>query len=386
MDSNSLFPDLKVAIVHEWFVDYSGSERVVEQLLNLFPQADLFAVVDNLPPELRDFIHHKPVQTTFIQQLPWGRQKYRQYLPLMPLAIEQLDVSGYDLILSSSHAVSKGVLTGPNQCHISYVHSPMRYAWDLQHQYLAESGLTTGLKSWLARYCLHTLRQWDRQSAIGVDFFAANSRFIAKRLWKTYRRESTVIYPPVDISSFEFNPEPREDFYLAACRLVPYKRMELIVEAFSRMPQRRLVAIGDGPGLQKVKSLAGANVELLGYQSRERLIEYMQRAKAFVFAAQEDFGITVVEAQACGTPAIAYGAGGALETVKGLDYEHPTGVLFPEQTIDSLQSAVETFESTATIQATSCRQNSLQFSVEQFQKNISGFVADCWRKWSQQDE
>ena len=383
MEFSLLSRNLKVAIVHEWFVDYSGSERVVEQLLNLFPQADLFALVENLPPDLKGFIRHKPVRTTFIQQLPWGRQKYRQYLPLMPLAIEQLDLSGYDLILSSSHAVSKGVLTGPNQCHISYVHSPMRYAWDLQHQYLAESGLTKGVKSWLARYCLHTLRQWDRQSAIGVDFFAANSRFIAKRIWKAYRRKSTVIYPPVDISGFEFNPAPREDFYLAACRLVPYKRMELIVEAFSQMPQRRLVAIGGGPGLQKVKRLAGPNVDLLGYQSQEKLIEYMQRARAFVFAAQEDFGITVVEAQACGTPAIAYGAGGALETVKGLDCDTPTGVLFAEQTIDSLKSAVDTFESTSGIHAKSCRQNSLQFSIDQFQQNFSSFVAGRWREWSE---
>ena len=368
---------LTVAIVHEWFVDYSGSERVVEQLLNLFPQADLFAVVENLPPELKGFIQYKPVQTTFIQKLPWGKQKYQQYLPLMPLAIEQLDLSAYDLILSSAHAVSKGVLSGPNQCHISYVHSPMRYAWDLQHQYLSESRLKWGPKGLLARYCLHNLRQWDRHSAQGVDYFAANSRFIAQRIRKVYRRKARVVYPPVNVKQFDFNGGQRKDYYLAACRMVPYKRMELIVEAFSRMPARKLVAIGDGAGLARVKQLAGPNVELLEYQPTKQLIEYMQQAKAFVFAAQEDFGITLVEAQACGTPVVAYGAGGALEAVNGLDSDRPTGVLFPEQTVDSLIAAVEAFEATS-ISAQSCRDNALRFGIEPFKRTFANYVAECW--------
>ncbi|MGK7911604.1 MAG: glycosyltransferase family 4 protein [Synechococcus sp.] len=375
---------LQVAIVHEWFVDYSGSERVVEQLLNLFPQADLFAVVENLPPELTGFIQHKPVQTTFIQKLPWGKQKYQQYLPLMPLAIEQFDLSSYNLILSSAHAVSKGVLTGPSQCHVSYVHSPMRYAWDLQHQYLAESGLKWGPKGVLARYFLHNLRQWDRLSAQGVDYFAANSKFIAQRIQKVYRRHARVIYPPVDIDRFEMaGSNQRGDYYLTACRMVPYKRMELIVEAFARMPNRKLVAIGDGPGLARVQRLAGANVELLGYQSAEQLVHYMQQAKAFVFAAQEDFGITLVEAQACGTPVIAYGAGGALETVNGVGSDRPTGVLFSEQTVDSLISAIETFE-THSLSAQSCRDNAKRFGIAQFRSDFSDYVADCWTDfWNQ---
>ena len=369
---------LKVAIVHEWFVDYSGSEKVVEQLLRLFPHADLFAVVENLPPELKGFIQHKPVQTTFIQKLPWGKQKYQQYLPLMPLAIEQLDVSAYDLVLSSAHAVSKGVLTGPDQCHISYVHSPMRYAWDLQHQYLAESGLRWGPKGLLARYCLHNLRQWDRLSVQGVDYIAANSTFIARRIQKVYRRQASVIYPPVNLERFELNSDnQRDDYYLAACRMVPYKRMELIVEAFSRMPDRKLVAIGDGAGLSRVKALAGSNVQVLGYQSANKLVEYMQRARAFVFAAQEDFGITVVEAQACGTPVIAYGAGGAMETVNGIESDRPTGVLFPEQTVDSIVAAVDTFE-TMSFSVRNCRENAQQFGIEQFRREFAHYVADCW--------
>ncbi|MEM9569064.1 MAG: glycosyltransferase family 4 protein [Cyanobacteria bacterium P01_E01_bin.34] len=369
---------LKVAIVHEWFVDYSGSERVVEQLLHLFPHADLFAVVENLPPELKGFIQHKSVQTTFIQKLPWGKHRYQQYLPLMPLAIEQLDVSAYDLILSSAHAVSKGVLTGPDQCHVSYVHSPMRYAWDLQHQYLAESGLRWGPKGLLARYCLHNLRQWDRLSAQGVDFFAANSKFIARRIRKVYRRQASVIYPPVNLERFGLNSDnQRDDYYLAACRIVPYKRMELIVEAFSRMPNRKLVAIGDGTGLSRVKALAGPNVEVLGYQPTNRLVEYMQRAKAFVFAAQEDFGITVVEAQACGTPVIAYGAGGALETVNGIECDHPTGVLFSEQTVESIVTAIDTFEAKS-FSVLDCRENALRFGTEQFRREFGNFLSNCW--------
>ncbi|MGK7907156.1 MAG: glycosyltransferase family 4 protein [Synechococcus sp.] len=383
MESKIFDSNLKVAVVHDWLVDYSGSERVVEQLLNLFPQAELFSVVENLSPELKGFIQNKSVQTTFIQKLPWGKQKYRQYLPLMPLAIEQLDLSSYDLILSSSHAVSKGVLTGPDQCHISYVHSPMRYAWDLQHQYLAESGLKRGIKSWLARYFLHNLRQWDRHSALGVDYFAANSKFIARRIWKTYRRKARVISPPVNVNRFACQPYCKEDFYLAACRMVPYKRMDLIVEAFSQMPTKRLVVIGDGPGLDRVKSLATSNITLLGYQPAANFIDYMQRAKAFVFAAQEDFGITLVEAQACGTPVIAYGAGGALETVKGLDCDRPTGVFFQKQTIESLKSAINRFENSfAEVDpkqiSLNCRENSLQFSTQYFRERLADFIQASW--------
>ena len=246
---------MRVAVVHEWFTHWAGSENVVEQILRCFPDADLFALVDFLPEEQRPRIGGKQVTTSFIQHLPFARRRYRGYLPLMPLAVEQFDLSGYDLVISSSHAVSKGVLTGPGQTHISYVHSPMRYAWDLQHQYLRESGLDRGLKGMVAKWMLHKLRIWDTRTANGVDEFVANSHFIAKRIWKVYRREATVICPPVDTETF--TPEgPREDFYVCASRMVPYKRMDLIVQAFGELRDRKLVVIGDGPDFDRIRQMS----------------------------------------------------------------------------------------------------------------------------------
>mgnify|MGYP001460817414 FL=1 len=369
---------MRVAVIHEWLVDYSGSERVVEQILKIFPDADLFAQVEFLPSNLKFFIQNKSVKTSFIQKLPLAKKKYRSYLPLMPLAVEQFDLSGYDLVISSAHAVAKGVLTGPDQLHISYVHSPMRYAWDLQHQYLRESGLDKGLKGWLAKWLLHKMRLWDVRTAHGVDAFTANSRFIARRIRKVYGREATVIYPPVDISAFTLR-EDKEDFYLTASRMVPYKKIDLIVEAFSRMPEKELVVIGDGPDFQKVKAKAGGNVTLLGYQPFEELRDHMQRAKAFVFAAEEDFGIIPVEAQACGTPVIAYGKGGALETVRGPEHENPTGLFFPEQTVESLMDAVCRFErESERFKPADCRRNAVRFSPERFREEFSSFVEKEW--------
>ncbi|OPY13218.1 MAG: GDP-mannose-dependent alpha-(1-6)-phosphatidylinositol monomannoside mannosyltransferase [Syntrophus sp. PtaB.Bin138] len=372
---------MRVAVIHEWLVVYAGAEKVLEHILKIFPDADLFAQVEFLPPNLKSFIQNKSVNTSFIQKLPLARKKYRTYLPLMPLAVEQFDVSGYDLIISSAHAVSKGVLTGPDQLHISYVHSPMRYAWDLQHQYLRESGLDKGVKAWVAKWLLHRIRLWDLRTANGVDAFTANSRFIARRIRKVYGREAMVIYPPVDISAFTLK-EKKEDFYLTASRMVPYKKIDLIVEAFSRMPGKKLVVISDGPDFQKVKAKAGQNVTLLGYQPFEALRDHMQRAMAFVFAAEEDFGIIPVEAQACGTPVIAYGKGGALETVRGLDQENPTGLFFPEQTVDSLIEAVNHFEQQVDrFSPSACRQNAIRFSPERFRNEFSSFVEKEWEKF-----
>lgn len=334
---------MKIAIIHDWLVTYAGSERVLEQMLNVFPDADLFSLVDFLPPDQREFIQNKHVTTSFVQKLPFAKKKYRQYLPFMPLAIEQFDLSAYDIVLSSSHAVAKGVITGPDQLHVSYIHSPMRYAWDLQYQYLRESGLDKGIKSWPVRWMLHKIRQWDVCTSNGIDHIIANSRFIARRIMKVYRRESTLIYPPVDVESFTFYEE-KEDFYLTASRMVPYKKIDLIVEAFAQMPDKKLVVIGDGPDFKKIQAKSGKNIELLGYQPSEVLKEYMQRARAFVFAAEEDFGIIPVEAQACGTPVIAYGKGGALETIKGLDDSHPTGVFFKEQSVGAIIQAIRLFE------------------------------------------
>lgn len=368
---------MKIAIVCDWLVTYAGAEKVLEQILNVFPEADLFAVVDFLPEGQRDFIKNKKVTTTFIQNLPKARKKYRNYLPFMPIAIEQLDLSGYDVVISSSHCVAKGVLTGPDQIHISYVHSPIRYAWDLQHQYLMEAGLTHGLKSKIARLIMHYMRIWDTRTSNGVDYFIANSHFIARRIWKCYRREAEVIYPPVDVDKFTFC-DKKEDFYLTASRMVPYKKMDLIVQAFSKMPDKQLIVIGQGPDFNKIKKLAGPNVKLMGYQPDSVLQDYMQRAKAFIFAAEEDFGITPVEAQACGTPVIAYGKGGSLETVRGYgEKEKPTGIFFSDQKVQDLMDAVVSFEKISPdIMAKDCRRNAERFSNLVFRTRFSDFVND----------
>ena len=372
----------RIAIVHEWFVNYAGSERVVEQILNLFPHADLFAVVDFLDDSKRGFIQNKKVTTTFIQNLPFAKIKFRQYLPLMPLAIEQIDLSAYDLIISSSHAVAKGVLTSPNQLHISYVHSPIRYAWDLQHQYLQESNLEKGFKSWIARWILHQIRLWDYRTANGVDLFIANSQFIARRIQKVYRRDAEVIYPPVDLQNYSLQ-EQKQNFYLTASRLVPYKRIDLIVEAFAGLGDRQLIVIGDGEQMMKIRAKAGRNVKFLGHREPEELREYMQNAKAFVFAAEEDFGITPVEAQACGTPVIAYGRGGVKESVIGLDSDRPTGVFFGSQTVESIRGAIIEFENLGDrISPIVCRDNAMRFSTERFQREFLFFVKQAWENHS----
>jgi glycosyltransferase involved in cell wall biosynthesis len=374
--------NIRIAIIHEWFVNYAGSERVVEQILNLFPHADLFAVVDFLDEEKRGFIQNKSVTTTFIQNLPFAKTKFRQYLPLMPLAIEQLDLSAYDLIISSSHAVAKGVLTSLNQLHISYVHSPIRYAWDLQHQYLQESNLEKGFKSWIARWILHQIRIWDHRTANGVDLFIANSQFIARRIHKVYRRDAQVIYPPVDLQNYSLQSQ-KQNFYLTASRLVPYKRIDLIVEAFAELGDRQLTVIGDGEQMTKIRAKAGRNVKFLGHREPEELREYMQNAKAFVFAAEEDFGITPVEAQACGTPVIAYGRGGVRESVIGLDSDRPTGVFFGSQTVEGIREAIFEFENLGDrISPIDCRENAMRFSTERFQREFLLFVKQAWENYS----
>jgi glycosyltransferase involved in cell wall biosynthesis len=366
---------MKTAIVCDWLVTVGGAERVLHHLIESFPEADIYSVVDFFEDQARqEILKNKPVKTTYIQRMPFAKTHYRHYLPLMPMAIEQLDVSAYDVIISSSHAVAKGVLTGPDQLHISYVHSPMRYAWDLQHQYLKESGLQHGIKGVIAKYFLHKLRLWDQRTAHGVDSFVANSEFIARRIWKTYHRESDVIYPPVDIH--RFTPVAnKDDFYLTASRLVPYKKVDLIVESFAQMPDKKLIVIGDGPEMHKIKNKARKNIEILGYQSTLTLTDYMQRAKAFIFAAEEDFGIIPVEAQACGTPVIAYGKGGCLETVRDLKHEKPTGLFFHEQSIPAIKQAVMDFENHIPQFSTdNCLENAKRFASEIFCEKFKKYV------------
>ncbi len=375
--SDGLPGTLRVAIVHEWLEVFAGSERVLEQLIACFPQADLFAVVDFMGAKDRRFLGGRTVRTSFIQRLPFARRRFRNYLGLMPLAIEQFDLTGYDLIISSNHAVAKGVITGPEQLHVSYVHSPMRYAWDLQGRYLKESGLERGLKGLYVRWLLHRLRQWDARSSAGVDLFVANSRYIAERIRKAYRREAEVLAPPVATDLFV--PDgAREDFYLVASRFVPYKRIDLIVETFATMPDRRLVVVGDGTGADAVdRAAAGhANIEIRKPVGGSELVSLMRRARAFVFAAEEDFGITMAEAQSCGTPVIAYGVGGARDIVIDGDGDVRTGVLFPEQSVASLRDAVERFErEEARISPALCRENALRFAEPAFRAGFRTLVA-----------
>ncbi|MEK9495815.1 glycosyltransferase family 4 protein [Photorhabdus sp. P32] len=374
---------MKVSLIHEWLVSYAGSEQVSANILSLYPEATLFSLIDFLTNEQRINFGNKTATTSFVQKLPKAKKFYQKYLPLMPLAVEQFDVSNADIIISSSHAVAKGVLTGPDQLHISYVHSPMRYAWDLQHQYLRESGLNKGLKGWITKWLLHKLRLWDYRTANGVDHFVANSHFIARRIKKVYGRDATVIYPPVAVKDFSCI-EQKEDFYFTASRMVPYKKMDLIIKAFTQMPDKKLVVIGDGSEYKRTAALADGhpNITLLGYQPFDVLKSHMQRAKAFVFAAEEDFGITPVEAQACGTPVIAFGKGGALETVRPLGNDNPTGLFFEEQNVTSLCSAVKRFERhTSLIQPQSCRKNAERFSEARFAQEFASFVEDKWQQF-----
>lgn len=372
-----------VGIVADWLVTYAGAERVIKEFLDIFPESELYSIVDFLQPEARNELHGKHAVTSFIQNLPKSKNNYQKYLPLMPLAIEQLDVSSHDIILSSSHAVAKGILTGPDQLHISYVHSPIRYAWDLQHQYLREAGFNKGIKASIVKYLLHKIRLWDYRTANGVDHFIANSQFISRRIKKVYNREPTVIYPPVDVERFTLN-DKKEDYYFTASRMVPYKRIDLIVEAFSKMPEKKLIVIGDGSEIGKVKSKASKNVEILGYQPNHIMLEHMQNAKAFVFAAEEDFGITPVEAQACGTPVIAFGKGGSLETIRPLGVDNPTGLFFSEQTIESIISQVNAFERNVEIfEPENCRLNSLRFSSLRFKNEMDNFINDKWLKFQE---
>lgn len=367
------FSHLRVAIVHEWLTQYVGSEKVLEQFLTLFPQADLYTVADFLPESERAFLGGKRARTTFIQNLPGARFRYRSYLPLMPLAIEQFDLQGYDLVLSSSHAVAKGVLTGPDQIHVCYCHSPMRYAWDLQHQYLRQSGITPGFKSLAIRALLHYMRIWDARTANGVDQFIANSNYIARRIHKTYGRESVVIHPPVDTEFFTPAGQ-RESYFLAASRFVPYKRMELIVRAFSRRPDLQLVLAGDGPNLGHCRSIAGKNVKFLGHQPADALRQLLRQASAFVFAAEEDFGILPVEAQSCGTPVIAYGRGGVLDSV----IPGKTGILFEHQTEQCLLDAVDSFDSKA-FDPVLIRRHAERFGASRFRQAIADCVSAAFR-------
>lgn len=375
---------MKIAVVHDWVVTYAGAERVLEQILKVFPDADVFSTVDFVSDD-RSWLLNKKVITTFIQRLPFSKSKYRAYLPLMPFAVEQLDLSGYDLVISSSHSVAKGVLTGPNQLHICMCYSPIRYAWDLQHQYLRESGYVSGFKSILVRYLLHKIRIWDVRTANGVDRFISISKYISRRIEKVYGKQSHVIYPPVYTDSFSLVSD-KKDYYFTSSRLVPYKRIDLIVSTFARyFPNKKLVVIGDGPELSKIKKIAEGrdNIEILGYQNFSVLKMHLAYCKCFIFAAEEDFGIAPLEAQASGTPVIAFSKGAALETIQGnLNLNKPTGIFFDEQTEESLKAAIEMFETVGdSINPEDCFENAERFSTERFISNFKLYVESEYSKW-----
>ena len=367
---------LRVAVVHDWLTAYAGSEKVLEQILLLFPQAELFTLVDHLPVKDRFFLGGRTVHTSFLQKIPLSAKLFRKLLWLFPIAIESFDLSSFDLIISSSHAVAKGVITGPDQLHVCYCHSPIRYAWDCQHEYLRQSGHDSGLSGIYARSALHYLRLWDVRTASGVNHFVANSNFIARRIGKAYGRPAKVIHPPVAIGKFPLVLQ-KSDYYVTASRLVPYKRVDLIVCAFASMPDRRLVVVGDGPEMRACQKLATPNIQLLGYQPDEMLRKIVGNARAFVFAAEEDFGITVVEAQACGTPVLCYGKGGALDSV----VDRETGIFFPRQTAESIVDAVRQFEALSVpLNPYRIRAQAEQFSPEHFQTQFLHYVSTRWQE------
>jgi len=348
--NSSLDLPSNIALVHEWFTPRStgGAESVVqvidELLTEMGSQPELFSLVNDERVQKNSWLFKRKVKTSFIQKLPLGISRVQQYLPLLPFAIEQLDVEAYPLVISSSHLVAKGVLTSPDQFHISYVHTPVRYAWDQMNIYLKSSFLRKFGLGPLIRWQLHTLRQWDQLSSSRVDYLFANSNFTAKRIWKYWRRRSEVLHPPVDVNRFEWN-RPREDFYLSVCRLVPNKRVDLLVKAFNRL-KLPLIVVGDGVGKKSLKDLAGPTVQILGLQSEEKIENLMSRCRAFVYAGIEDFGIAPVEAMASGAPVIALGKGGVLDTVKCFNYnsaKEATGLFFTNQTVKSLVEAIEYF-------------------------------------------
>ena len=372
-----MFISPKIAFVHDWLVERGGAENLLETMLQFWPGAPVYTLVHDPDGPTYPILQGHQVKTSFLQKFPGIKNHYRSFLALMPLAIEQLDLSNYDIVISNSYAVAKGILTGPDQLHICMCCSPIRYAWDLQHQYLHESKNDKGLKSWIARWVLHEIRKWDYRTANGVDKFIAISHFIARRIWKVYRRNSRVIYPPIDVKHFGLCKQ-KEDFYLTVSRMVPYKHIHLIVEAFSKMPDKRLIVIGDGPDRKKIQALATPNIELLGYQSSEALKNYMQRARAFIFAAREDFGIAPVEAQACGTPVIAYRKGGILETV----IEGKTGLFFNQQTVPSLIDAVLRFESDQyEFSPEVIHRHAKRFSKERFEREFQDYIEYSWDKF-----
>lgn len=356
---------MNIAIVHDYLNQRGGAERVLECFIDLFPSAPIYTIVSDLsvmPEKIRNAeIHH-----SFIQSIPFSRKHYKKMIMWFPLAVEQFDLRQYDVILSSSSAFAKGVITNPNQLHICYCYTPMRYVWDLYHQYMKED-IKNPIYRLLLPPILHRIRMWDQATAQRVDYFIADSHNVAQRIKKYYGRDSTVIYPPVNLSRFYLSYQS-EDFYLIVSRLIPYKRIDLVIEVFNRL-KLPLVIIGDGYDRKRLEAMAGPTVNMLGFQPDEVIAEYYAKCKAFILPGEEDFGITPLEAQASGKPVIAYGKGGAVETV----VEGVTGVFFREPTPDSLIEAIERLNRLE-INPENCRRQALKFTEEAFKSNILNYI------------
>ncbi len=360
---------MRVAIVHYWLVGMRGGEKVLEEFCLLFPQADIFTHV-HLPERTSALINAHKITTTYISRLPYAAKLYQKYLPLMPSALEELDLTSYDLVISSESGPAKGVITHPNAVHVCYCHSPMRYLWDQYHTYRGTAGRLTRLVMSLT---MPALRAWDVASSAHVDHFVANSSFIARRIAKVYRREAEVIFPPVDLAAFSVAPDPSRDFYFCIGQLVPYKRVDIAVAACTKLG-RRLVVVGSGTEEARLRAMAGPTIEFRGWASKEDLQTFYQNARALLFPGEEDFGIVPLESMASGRPVIAYGSGGALDTV----VEGETGVFFERQSVDDLVNAMLRFETTEDgFEPHALRRHAAGFGREIFRRKMKGFIDAC---------
>jgi glycosyltransferase involved in cell wall biosynthesis len=369
---------VKIAIVHDWLTVYAGAERVLEELLRLYPDADLFSLIDYLPESQRAFLGGRVPRTSFLQRFPFVKRHYRRYLPLMPTAVERFDLTGYDLVLSTSNAVSKGVLTHPDQLHICYLQGRnLKYAYEDRWNYPGGR-----LRRLLADLALTRLRLWDSVAARRPDITIANSHYVSR--WHRHRHgiPSQVIYPPVDVEFYSSHyREEKEPYYVTVGRLEPYKRMDVLVEAF-RTISARLLIIGEGTQLATLRGRATPNIEFLGYCDRTEVARVISRARAFVFASREDFGIAPVEAQASGTPVIALGQGGSRETIRGLEHSRPTGVFFDQQTVPAVQRALREFESEhERVLPSACREHARQFGAERFRREFEDTVQSSYQSF-----
>lgn len=372
---------LRVAIVHYWFVSRRGGERVIEAIADLFPQADLYFLLydpEALPPSLQG----RQIHASFLQSLPGRKRLHRHLLPLYPLALEQFDLRNYDLVISSESGPAKGVITSAQTCHVCYCHSPMRYLWDMYHDYRSD---LRGLKRGIFNVTSHYLRMWDLATASRVDRFIANSRHVARRIEKHYHRQAAVIHPPVDVPKFLPVQAP-DDFYLAVGQLVGYKRTDLAIAACNRL-QRPLYIVGEGEEYQRLRRLAGPTIRFLGRQDDATVRQLYQSCRALLFPGEEDFGIVPVEAQGFGRPVIAYGKGGILDTVNGIlpgqAYQPgATGIFFARQTVDDLAEAIQVFEHwESRFDPAEIHMHASSFSTARFQQQLYASLAEYWREF-----